>query len=122
MVTFTCPTCHQERTGPRRRCYPCTARVVSDAEREAIRQKLKGVKHSDERRRKNSEAKKLHAAQGRTFDLAAYMRGKPHPFAVPVGTTRANKIGRISIKCADGKWRWRARVNWETSHGPIPPG
>jgi len=121
-VTFVCPICNQERTGRRRRCYPCSTNPPGLEGREAIRRKLRGVKHSDERRRKNSEAKKRHAAQGRTFDLAGYMRDKPHPFASPVGAERTNKLGRVSVKCPDGKWRWRARINWESANGPIPAG
>lgn len=84
-------------------------------------EKLKGVRHSAERRRKNSEAKKRHAAEGRTFDLAAYMRGRPHPFALAVGTERVVKDGRVVIKGEDGKWRYRSRLVWEAARGSLMP-
>lgn len=50
------------------------------------------------------------------------MRDKPHPFAVPTGTERIVKDGRVSVKCEDGKWRYRSRLVWEAANGPIPPG
>src|SRR5260221_7604151 len=122
MVTFICPVCGEERTGKRRRCYPCTKAKHTAESKEQIRQSLRGVKHTDERRRKNSEAKKRHAAEGRVFDLAAYMRDKPHPFACPAGTERIVKDGRVVVKCEDGKWRYRSRIMWEDANGPIPRG
>ena len=123
MVTFICPACGEERIGKRRRCYPCTKAKHTAESKEQIRQALKGVKHTDERRRKNSEAKKRHAAEGRTFDLAGYMRDKPHPFAVPPGTERISKEkGRVIVKCDDGRWRYRARLVWEKANGSIPRG
>lgn len=122
MVTFICPTCGEERTGKRFRCYPCTAAKHTPESREKIRKALTGVKHSDERRQNISEGKKRNAAEGRVFDIAAYMRDKPHPFAVPPGTERIVKDGRVSVKCNDGKWRYRSRLVWEAANGPIPPG
>ena len=50
------------------------------------------------------------------------MEDQPHPFAVPAGTERIVKDGRISIKCGDGKWRYRSRVIWAAANGPIPRG
>jgi hypothetical protein len=122
MVTFICPTCGEERTGQRRRCYQCTGAKQTPESKELIRQALKGVKHSEERRRKNSEAKKRHAAEGRVFDIGAHTRGKPSPRALPVGAERIAKKGRVQVKCADGKWRYRARLVWEAANGPIPRG
>jgi len=81
------------------------------------------VKHTDERRRNISEGKKQQiAADGRVFDLAAHMRGKPSPTASPTGTERVVKDGRMQVKCQDGKWRYRSRLVWASENGPIPPG
>lgn len=123
MITFTCPICGQERTGVRKRCYPCTAPKQTPESKEKIRQALKGVKHTDERRRNISEGKKQQiAADGHVFDLAAHMRERPHPFASPTGAERIVKDGRIQVKCQDGKWRYRSRLVWAAANGPIPPG
>lgn len=84
---------------------------------------MKGVKHSDERRQNISEGKKRQITEdGHVFDLAAHMRDKPHPFAMPTGAERVVKDGRIQVKCADGKWRYRSRLVWVAANGPIPPG
>jgi hypothetical protein len=82
------------------------------------------MKHSDERRRNISAGKKREVDEGRWrgFDLAAYMRDKPSPVAVPVGTERIVKDGRVQVKCPDGKWRYRSRLVWASANGPIPPG
>lgn len=123
MVTFICPTCGEERSGKRRRCYQCTGTKLTAESKEKIRQTLKGVKHDEQRRRNISAGKRQQiAADGRVFDLAAYMRDKPHPLAMPVGTERIAKKGRVEVKCADGRWRYRARLVWEAANGPILPG
>jgi len=38
-----------------------------------------------------------------------------------VGAERIEN-GHIKVKCADGKWRYRARLMWEAANGPIPAG
>ena len=48
------------------------------------------------------------------------MATRPHPFAKPVGYTRIGN-GHMQVKCADGRFRYRARVMWEEVFGPIPP-
>lgn len=118
MMIFRCPECQQERTGLRRRCYVCSRPILSAQSREKIRHTLTGVRHSDERRRKNSEGAKRRTSR---FDIASLTRGKPSPHAKPVGSTHVGN-GHIQIKCPDGKWRYRARVVWEEAHGPIPHG
>lgn len=123
MVTFICPLCGEERSGKRERCYPCTKTKLTPESREKIRESLTGVKHNEERRRNISKGKKLAIANGgNVFDLAAHMRTRPHPFAVPAGTERIVKDGRMSVKCEDGKWRYRSRLVWTAANGPIPPG
>lgn len=124
MVTFICPNCGQERTGVRARCYPCTGPDMSRPEvRDKIRATLTGVKHSEERRERASQVRKRLYAEGisKPFDLAAFMHGKPWPKSKPVGYTRVSN-GHIQIKCADGKFRYRARAMWEEAYGPIPRG
>lgn len=125
MVTFICPECNHERTGQRRRCYPCTVSHTPDS-RERIRQTLTGVKHSAERRKANSEGQKKRPDDKR-FQLAAHMRTQPHPFAKPVGTLYTNPEGRVFVKVAEhGTWRqaWkrRAHIVWEKANGPVPKG
>ena len=118
MFTFTCPQCGEIRTGKRRRCYQCTGFKQTPESREKIRQTLKGVKHTDERRKNISEGKRRQiAADGRVFNLADYMRGQPHPFAKQPGYERIVKDGRVQVKCEDGKWRYRSRVVYAKTHG-----
>jgi hypothetical protein len=122
VFTFVCPTCGEERTNKKRRCYQCKPVRMSEETRQKIRQTLKGVKHSEERRKNISEAKRRHAAEGRVFDIAAYMHGKPGPRTRSAGAERIVKDGRVQVKCDDGKWRYRARVVWAAANGPIPRG
>lgn len=104
-----CPKCGGPKSDKKTaQCWECSKQSRS--------QKLKGVKHTDERRRKNSESQK---ARNTRFDLAAYMRDKPHPFALPAGTERIVKDGRVQVKCEDGKWRYRSRLMWQAAYGPI---
>ncbi len=120
MITFICPKCGQERTAQRKRCYPCTNASQTPESREKIRQTLTGVKHTSERRKNNSDARKKQIADGQEpFNLAGYMQDKPHPFALPTGTERIVKDGRMTVKCEDGKWRYRSRLMWEAAYGPI---
>ena len=119
MVTFTCPNCGQERTGRRRRCYPCTAVRHTPEVRARIRATLTGVPHTEERRRKASEAQKRRTAP--RFDVGAFSIGKPAHNRAPIGYTRVSN-GHMQVKCPDGKFRYRARVMWEAANGPIPPG
>lgn len=93
-----------------KRCWACG--------NEVRRRALLGVRHSAQRRRANSES---HKGNVNRFDLAALTRGKPSPRSKPVGSTRIGNR-HIQIKCADGKWRYRARVVWESANGPIPDG
>lgn len=115
MVTFTCPTCGIERTGRRRRCYPCTVRQTPES-RERIRRALTGVRHPPERVRKNSAS---HRGNVNRPDIAAIMRGRPPGNVVPVGHRRIGN-GHWQVKCPDGKFRYEHRVVWEAAHGPIP--
>jgi hypothetical protein len=85
---------------------------------EARRKALMGHPVSQETRLKMQEAGRL---QTDRFDLAAFMRGKPAHNAVAVGHERVSN-GHMQVKCADGKFRYRARVLWEEANGPIPPG
>lgn len=122
MVTFTCPSCGQERIGVRRRCYFCTAPARPPEVRERIRKALTGVRHPPERVRANSEGHK-----GRRYgeDYAKARSGRPAWNRVPVGTIRVITKGtgqRQQIKCADGRWRYLARFMWEQVNGPIPRG
>lgn len=115
MLSTPCPDCGQPKNPNAQQCWTCA--------NQARRQRLTGVKHSDERRRKNSEARRRQNAEGhQNFDLAGYMRDKPHPFAVPAGTERIVKDGRVVVRCDDGKWRYRSRLVWEAANGPIPAG
>jgi len=124
VVTFVCPRCEQERTGVRRRCHPCTSDAVLSPEAiEKGRRTRTGVRRTEEQKRRIREGVRRHrAAGGRSFDIATYMRSKPHPFALPVGTERIVKDGRVSVKCEDGKWRYRSRLVWEKANGAIPLG
>jgi HNH endonuclease len=123
MVTFTCPTCGEERTGKRRRCYQCTGFKQTDESKDKIRQALKGVKHSDERVANITAAIRQARAEGRfRRDPGSHTRGKPSPKAVPAGSERVVKDGRVQVKCDDGKWRYRSRIVWAAANGPIPPG
>lgn len=112
MITFTCSSCGQVRTAQRRRCYPCTVRQTPES-REKIRQALLGVRHSEERRRKNSLGH-IGKPTPDTTGLVAWNRK-------PVGYVRYSN-GHMQIKCPDGKFRYRARVMWEEANGPIPKG
>ena len=115
MKTTPCPSCGQLKNPNAKQCQECA--------NESRRRKLKGVRHTDERRRRNSEARRRQNAAGhQSFDLAAYMRDKPHPFAKPPGSERIVKDGRVEVRCEDGKWRYRSRVVWEKARGPIPHG
>lgn len=121
MVTFTCPRCGRTITAKRKRCYFCTAAKNQGAEvRERIRQKLLGVRHSEGRRRKNSEG---HRGTITRFDLAATTRGHRSPIAKEIGTTRIGEKGRVFVKTAHGeRWERRAHVIWRDAHGPVPRG
>lgn len=118
MVTFTCPRCGQTRTGKRRRCYQCTKTILTAEAREKCRLANLGLKHSQEWRGKNSEA---HKGSINRFDLGAFTRGKRSHNALPIGSIRKQN-GHIVVKCVDGKWRYRARLIWETICGAIPTG
>jgi uncharacterized Zn finger protein (UPF0148 family) len=122
MVTFVCPTCGQERTGVRRRCYECTGnRNQSNETRERIRQiRLAAPKRTDETRRKLSEAAKHHPNR---FDIGSTTRGLPSPRAKPMGAERADAEGRVFVKVeASGRWRRRAHLVWEAANGSVPRG
>jgi hypothetical protein len=116
MVTFDCPSCGQTRTGLRRRCYACTAFRQTLESKAKIRETLTGVKHPPERVATNS---RVH--MGIPSGIGERVRGKPSPQAKPVGYVRFSN-GHMQIKCADGKFRYRARVMWEEANGPIPHG
>jgi len=118
--TFVCPTCGQERSGVRRRCYSCTGFKAHTPEtRERIRQTLTGVKHPPERVQANSLGHK-----GKRYGeaWAAARRGHPAPNHVPVGHRRKVKGAYWQIKCPDGRFRYEHRVVWEAAHGPLPRG
>ena len=117
MVTFTCPQCGQDRTGKRKRCYPCTVKHTPES-KEKIRRTLTGVPHTEERRKANSESQKRRTDNNR-FDLAAFMAGKPSPQRLPVGTERIVKDGRVQVKCEDGVWRYRSRAVYAEAFGPL---
>lgn len=143
METFTCTECGQERTGKRRRCYVChpagrpkgstwskeerasrkethTHHSPSQQVRERISQKLKGVKHSDERKANIAAGIQRARNQGRyRRDPGSHTRGKPSRRALPVGARRVVKDGRVQVKCADGKWRYRSRIVWQEAYGPL---
>lgn len=111
-LTTPCPTCGNLKNPNAKQCKPCSS--------ETIRRKLTGVNHSPERRANISAGKRAQiAADGRVFDIAGYMADKPHPFALPTGTERIVKDGRVQVKCDDGKWRYRSRLLYEAHHGPI---
>ena len=123
MITFICPECGEERTGKRRRCYPCTAAKHTPESKERIRQALKGVTHSEERRRNISAGQKRAVEAGWSpYRIGDLTRGKPSPKASPVGAERIVKDGRVQVKCEDGKWRYRSRLVWAAANGPIPRG
>jgi hypothetical protein len=112
MLTSEC-YCGQPKNPNATECMTCA--------NETRRQKLKGVRHSEQRSANIRAARQRQQAEGhKNFDLAAYMRGKPHPFAVPVGTERIVKDGRVVVKREDGKWRYRSRIVWAEANGPIP--
>ena len=126
MVTFICSQCGQERSGVRRRCYPCTTANSRSTEiNEKRRQTLLGRKHSPERRKANSESQKRRTDNQR-FNLAAHMATQPHPFARPIGAEYAREDGRIMVKVAGktgrANWKRRAHVVWEAANGPVPKG
>jgi hypothetical protein len=90
---------------------------------ESRRQKLKGVKHSDERVQNISAGVKRKRATGwQSFDIGATTRGKPSRRRQASGTERIVKDGRVQVKCDDGKWRYRSRIVWAAANGPIPAG
>ena len=115
MLSTSCPTCGQPKNPNARQCWKCS--------NESRRTKLSGVPHSEERRANIRAARQRQKIEGnyRPFDLAGYMRGRPSPVAKPIGYTRVSN-GHIQIKCADGKFRYRARAMWEEAYGPIPRG
>ena len=131
MVTFTCPTCGIERTGVRRRCYPCTVPRLDDDEKEWIRQRVRAswqVPDADQRRANIKAGVARKRAEGWTsFNLAAHMATQPHPFARPGGSERTNKDGRVWVKVLEHgptnkAWKRRYHVVWEAVHGPVPRG
>jgi hypothetical protein len=83
---------------------------------------LLGVKHSEERRaaERNGHLNSPHRFTPHAGQIAK--GALPHN-KLPVGSVvyNANKE-RMMIKCADGKWRYRARVVWAEAHGPIQRG
>lgn len=122
-TTFTCATCGTTRTGKNRRCFTCKPVVMSSKTRQKIRDTLKGVSHSDERRANIQEGRLKAKAEGRyRRDPGSHTRGKPAVNAVPLGTERAQKdTGRVQVKTESG-WKWRARIVWEAANGPLPRG
>lgn len=123
MITFTCPTCNQEHTGKRRRCYQCTSRKQTPESIAKIKATMTGRKYSSKRIANSVAGQNRAIADGTytRFDIAGHMAGRDHPFAVPLGTERIVKDGRIRIKTADG-WRYKSRVIWADNYGPIPHG
>lgn len=118
MVTFICPQCGKESTGQRKRCYECTGFKGTPESAEKNRQASLGNKPSMESRRKNSER---HKGNVHRYNLAEAQRGKqPHNWR-PIGSERVEN-GHIKVKCEGGQWRYRARVMWVETHGPIPQG
>ena len=112
MKNTPCPTCERLKNPNAKQCKTCS--------NETVRQKLTGVRHTDERRRNISEGKRRQiAADGKVFDIGAFTRGKPSPRAKPVGSERIVKDGRVQVKCEDGKWRYRSRVVYAEAHGPL---
>lgn len=127
MVTFTCPSCGQERIGKRRRCYPCTVPRWSSEDRAAISEQMREVWAGRSEQQRSEMGKHARAQQRNVFALAAHMATQPHPFAKPLGATWTNKRGRVWAKVAEhGTWHqmWRRRYHlvWEAANGPIPKG
>ena len=113
-LTTSCPTCGNPKNPNARQCRPCA--------NQSTRQTLTGRKHSAERRANISAGKRRQiASDGKVFDLAGYMAGRPHPFAFQLGTERVVKDGRVEVKTVNG-WRYRSRLIWAEHHGPIPHG
>jgi hypothetical protein len=88
--------------------------------REKIRQARKGVKHDEKRVEHIRIGIQRARAEGRyRRDPGSHTRGKPSHRAVPSGTERIVKDGRVIVKCPDGKWRYRSRLIWAAAYGPL---
>jgi len=107
--------CGRAKNPKAKQCMKCA--------NETRRQKLKGVTHSEERRRNISAGQKLAVEAGWSpYRIGDFTRGKPSPKASPVGAERIVKDGRVQVKCEDGKWRYRSRLVWAAANGTIPRG
>ena len=122
MVTFTCDNCGNTRTLKVKRCYPCTASPGSAASNARRIATMTGAKHSSERRAAISAGQRNRTDVSTRFDLAAHYKGRHGGKWLDAGTERLQTKGRYMVKCADGKWRYRARLVWEKANGPIPKG
>lgn len=83
---------------------------------------MTGIKHNADRRAANSKGQLSRIDTSTRFDLAAHYKGRHGGKWTAPGTERLEPKGRYVVKCADGKWRYRARLVWEKANGPIPRG
>lgn len=113
MLSTSCQ-CGASKNPNAKQCMACANEARSHA--------LRGRQHSAERVARIREGVQRKRAEGWAgYNIGAFTKGKPSTTAKPIGTTRVAN-GHIHIKCADGKWRYRARVFWEAAYGPIPKG